>query len=253
MLIDTHCHLDLLSPVDRLSAYLTDAESAGVRGWVVPGIHPGGWRGGADVCRHRNGIHAAFGIHPRHAGEVSDRDIEDLRQWARQGVAIGEVGLDRRHGYPERQEELFRRQIRIACERELPLLIHCSGMVGRTLTVLREERAQRVGGILHGYSGSFESAREFIRLGFALSPGDNLLRRNTDRPRRLVQALELSWLVLESDAPGPAVDSPRNRPGFLAELAGCIATIIGCSSDEVVRETGRTAVRILPLLGRELR
>lgn len=253
MLIDTHCHLDLPWLGNHPETYLAAAGAAGVERWVVPGLHPDGWQGIADLCRRYDGTFPAFGIHPRHAGEVSEEALVSLRQWAGKGVAVGEIGLDRRCAHPERQQELFRRQIRIACELELPLLIHCNGMVGMTLAVLREERAERVGGILHGYCGSLESAREFVQMGFVLSPGGNLLRQNTDRPRRLLQSLGLSRLVLESDAPGPAADSPRNRPEFLTELVDCIATMTGYSPGEIIRETGRAALEILPCLGREHR
>jgi len=209
MLIDTHCHLDFSPFVDHLEQYLTAAYAAGVRRWIVPGVHPDAWKLIARLCEQFDGLYPAFGIHPRHAAEVSDRHLIVLEELALQGVAIGETGLDRHCGNLPLQEELFRRQIRIAVSCKLPLLIHCRDMTGRTLEILHDEQAGQVGGLMHAYSGSVESAREFIKLGFAISIGGTLMRSNAVRLPRLARELPLSCLVMETDAPdtGPMLSS----------------------------------------------
>lgn len=251
MLIDTHCHLDFPPLEDNLEQYRTAAAAAGVRRWIVPGVHPGAWELIARVCKQFDGFYPAFGIHPRHAPEISDHHLKLLEQMALQGVAIGETGLDRRCADLPLQEELFRRQIRIAVSCRLPLLIHCRDMIGRTLEILRKERAEQVGGIMHAYSGSVESAREFIGLGFAISLGETLMRQNAVRPLRLAKELPLSWLVMETDAPDTepyAEQSARNRPEMLSRIAGELARIREATVAEVVLETGRTALRVIPKL-----
>ncbi len=251
MLIDTHCHLDFPPLVDHLEQYLTAASTAGVRRWIVPGVHPGAWELIARLCEQFEGLCPAFGIHPRHAAEGSDRHLIVLEQLALQGVAIGETGLDRHCGNLPLQEDLFRRQIRIAVSCQLPLLIHCRDMIGRTLEILHDEQAGQVGGLMHAYSGSVESAREFIKLGFAISLGETLMRRNAVRPLRLARELPLSWLVMETDAPdaGPHAErSARNRPEMLPGIAGELAGIREKAVGEVVLETGKTALRVIPKL-----
>ena len=252
MLIDTHCHLDFPPFVDHLEQYLTAAYAAGVRRWIVPGVHPDAWKLIVRLCEQFDGLYPAFGIHPRHAAEVSDRHLIVLEELALQGVAIGETGLDRHCGNLLLQEELFRRQIRIAVSCKLPLLIHCRDMTGRTLEILHDEQAGQVGGLMHAYSGSVESAREFIGLGFAISIGGTLKRRNAVRLPQLARELPLSCLVMETDAPdtGPhAEQSARNWPVMLSGIAGELARIRGITVDEVVLETGRTALRVIPKLG----
>lgn len=256
MLIDTHCHLDFPPLVDNLEQYLTAASSAGVRRWIVPGVHPDAWELIARICEQFAGLCPAFGIHPRHAAEVTDRHLDMLENLAPQGVAIGEAGLDRHYGNMPLQEELFRRQIRISVGCGLPLLIHCRDMIGRTLDILRDEQAEQVGGIMHAYSGSVESAREFIKLGFAISLSGTLMRPTAVRPKRLARELPLSWLVIETDAPdtGPHLERyTRNRPEMLSVIAGELALIKEKTVDEVVLETCNTALRVIPKLGTDSR
>lgn len=253
MLIDTHCHLDLSPLADTLDSYLAQASATGVRYWVVPGIHPDHWERILRLCRQHGQLRPAFGIHPCHAGEVTENHLLLLEQQAVQGIAIGEVGLDRHLAEPLRQEQLFRRQIRIACAHGLPLLVHCRGMIEQTLMILREEGADRVGGIMHAYSGSVESAREFIRLGFSIALCSTLMLQNAVRPLRLARGLPLSSLVLESDAPDQGLSpggAARNRPELLHEIAEKVAHVCGRSLEEVISETGKASARVLPGLVR---
>lgn len=249
MLIDTHCHLDLSPLAGNPGSYLAQGSAMGVQGWLVPAIHPDGWERIARLCRQHEHLQPAFGIHPCHAGEVTEEHLRLLEQRAVQGIAVGETGLDRYCDDLPRQELLFRRQIRIACDRGLPLVVHCRDMIGRTLQILHEERADRVGGIMHAYSGSVESAREFVRLGFAIALCGTLLVRNAVKPLRLARELPLSVLVLETDAPDQAAAGEgqgRNDPGLLSRIAARLADVRGELPDLVVCETGRTACRVLP-------
>ena len=238
-LIDSHCHLDLEPLCLRLATVLSDAYQAGVSAFVVPGVHPAGWDGMAVLASKHTAISPAFGIHPMHAECATDANLARLAALAPTGVAIGEIGLDPSYTVAmERQERAFREQLRLAVSLGLPVLIHCRRAFQRTLRVLQEEGAQQVGGIMHAFSGSSEMAREFIRLGFAISISGMLTRPNSIRLHRVVRELPLEALVLETDAPDMTPQRYRgqpNQPAYLLETLHAVAEIKGVAALVVAR------------------
>jgi len=251
MLIDTHCHLDLPPLIDQLDELLMEARAVGVSKWIVPAVHPNGWQRISELAKRDPTLRPAYGIHPLHAANATAEQLKQLMQLAPEGVAIGEIGLDMTYGNLDKQEVLFREQLRIARHHQLPVLIHCRKAVGRTLAILREEFAGQAGGIMHAFSGSLESARDFIRLGFVISLSATLTRSNSVRPLRLATHLPLDQLVLETDAPDLSPsdhpDTP-NRPAWLSETALKLATIKATTITEIARQTTATALRVIPKL-----
>jgi TatD DNase family protein len=228
-LIDTHCHLDCEPLSSRLPDVLAAAERAGVIGCVVPGVHPGGWARIERLCRDHAGIYPAFGIHPMHADLADDSALARLAEMAGAGCAIGEIGLDPHYTVSLEQQELaFREQLRLALSLGLPVLVHCRRAFQRTLRVLKEEKAAQVGGIMHAFSGSPEMAREFIRIGFAISLSGTVTWEHAVRPARLAGEIPLESLVLETDAPDltPApFRGQANQPAHLLEVLATVARI----------------------------
>jgi TatD DNase family protein len=250
-LIDTHCHLDLEPLGARLTEVVREAGAAGVRRFVVPGVHPGGWDGISAAAAEDLRIMPAYGIHPMHAGYAGEPVLERLRELAPLGCAVGETGIDPAYEVSlELQEAAFREQIRIAVECDLPLLVHCRRAFQRVLRVLHEERVDRVGGIMHAFSGSVEMAREFIKLGFAISISGTVTWHNAARPVRVAREVPLEHLVLETDAPDMTPERYRgrfNRPAWITETALRVAEVRGITVDEVARITTANAGRILRL------
>jgi len=230
-LIDTHCHLDLEPLFIRLPAIISAAHQAGVVQFVVPGVHPDAWERIATLACEQNGVLPAFGIHPMHADVADDHNLSRLAVVASRGVALGEIGLD--PSYPVSmgsQERAFREQLRLAVSLGLPLLIHCRRAFQKTLQILHEEGAHRVGGIMHAFSGSAEMAREFIKLGFAISISGMVTRDNSVRLPKLVRELPLEEMVLETDAPDLTPQRYRglpNQPAYLVETLHAVARIKG--------------------------
>jgi TatD DNase family protein len=253
-LIDSHCHLDLEPLKSGLPHILQEACAAGVLGFVVPGVHPDGWPGISALAGENLRIFPAYGIHPMHAGCLNDQVLDQLLERVTQGVAIGETGLDPAYSVSlELQERAFREQLRIAVTHGLPLLIHCRRAFQRVAAILREERADQVGGIMHAFSGSVEMAREFIRLGFAISISGTVTWNNAVRPLRVARELSLEHLVLETDAPDMTPQRYRgvfNRPAWITETALRVAEVRGISLEEVARMTTANARRILRLESR---
>lgn len=248
-LVDTHCHLDCEPLYSRLSEILAFARQAGVTGYVIPGVHPAGWERIAALARNHEEVAAAFGIHPMHADLADDSILAALEDVAGTGAALGEIGLDPAYSVAlEQQERAFRGQLRLAVSLELPVLIHCRRLFQRTLTILKEENAGRVGGIMHAFSGSPEMAREFIRLGFLISLSGTVTWQGAVRPVRLAREIPLESLVLETDAPDMAPRNYRgqpNQPAWLREVLVAVADIRGMLVADVACVTTHNAQRVL--------
>lgn len=238
-LIDTHCHLDQDLLFLRLAEVLPAAHLAGVTHFVVPGVHPDGWERMGCLAREHEGIFLAFGIHPMHADVADDSSLSRLAAISSGGVAIGEIGLDPSYAVSmECQERAFRNQLRTAVSLGMPVLIHCRRAFQQTLQILQEEGAHHVGGIMHAFSGSFEMAREFIRLGFAISISGMVTRDNSVRLPRVVGELPLEALVLETDAPDMTPQRYKgqsNQPAYLMETLLAVARIKGVEAHVAAR------------------
>jgi len=250
-LIDSHCHLDLEPLRSEVASLMAEAVAVGVQGFVVPGVHPDGWSGIASLAAGDPRILPAYGIHPMHAGFASAEVVERLLGLAAGGVAIGEIGLDPAYPVPlEQQEQAFREQLRIAVKCGLPVLVHCRKAFQRVARILREERADQVGGIMHAFSGSLEMAQEFTTLGFAISVSGTVTWHNAVKPLRVARELPLEHLVLETDAPDMSPERYRgsfNRPAWIVETALQVAALRGISLEEVARITSGNVRRALRL------
>jgi TatD DNase family protein len=250
-LFDSHCHLDLEPLRSELPKTIQEANTAGVMGFVVPGVHPGGWAAIAALAAENPQIFPAYGIHPMHAESVTDQSLNSLSEFSKKGLAIGEIGLDPTCQVPlDLQKQAFREQLRVAVQLGLPVLIHCRRAFQTLLSVLREESAHQVGGIMHAYSGSVEMAREFIRLGFAISISGSVTWQNAVKPLQVARELPLEHLVLETDAPDmtPACHQGAfNRPAWLPKTAQRVAEVREIPLEQVARITTGNVRRILRL------
>jgi TatD DNase family protein len=250
MFMDTHCHLDDASLLDRLPEVLAAARNAGVERFIIPGVGPEGWRGIMALASKDSGIYPAPGIHPMRADRCSDEALRRLTEICGEAVAIGEIGLDYTYEDMPRdvQQEAFRAQLKLAVAAGLPVLLHCRRAFQDLLRILREEGAERVGGVMHAFSGSVEIAEECIKLGFLISICGTVTYDNAVRPLDLVRRIPLDHLVLETDAPDMAPVPYRgrtNEPAFLVETAKKVAAIKGVTLEEVAAVTTANAQRVL--------
>jgi len=250
MFVDTHCHLDHPSLYSRLDDVLASARRAGVEKFVTPGVAPKGWEGIARISSLGAGIFPAFGVHPMMAGMYDDGLLDVLERFARRGVAIGEVGLDYALTGVSREKQVaaFRGQARLAVRLGLPVLIHCRRAFRDLLQIMKEEGLREVGGIMHAFSGSPETARECIRQGFMISICGTVTYRNAVRSPEVAAAVPLESLVLETDAPDLTPEPWRgreNEPAFLLETAGKVAGIKGLSLEELAEATTANVAGIL--------
>lgn len=248
MLVDTHCHLNLPPLISQLDELLLEARTAGIDRWIVPAVRPDDWDQLAQLAHTTPGVRPAYGVHPQHAATVTTGCLARLDRIAAEGVAIGEIGLDGTCGNQYLQEQLFRAQLRIARTHGLPVLIHCRRAIGRTIEVMRAEGVATVGGIMHAFSGSCESARDCLRLNLVLSISGVVTRPGAVRLQQVCRELSLQQLVLETDAPDLTPftrGQTSNRPAWLSDTATALAKLKGCTIEEVAHATTATANRAI--------
>ena len=167
-------------------------------------------------------------------------------------VAVGEIGLDYHWDTPERelQRHWFRRQLELAGEENMPVIIHSRDAAADTLSILKECRAGELGGVIHCYSYSPELASEFLKLGFFLGIGGVVTFRNGKKLKETVRETPLDRIVLETDSPYMAPEphrGERNSSLFLRYVVRQIAEIKKLSPETVIEETWKNACRLYRL------
>ncbi len=260
-MIDSHCHLDVAVFDDDRAAMLARAATAGVTGMLVPAIRPDTWTAlAAMLGRHPAApLAIALGVHPQIVPELTDGEhtaIADLTAAIATArtpatVAVGECGLDGGTGERARQEQIFRAHIRAARELRLPLVVHVRRAHDTAASILRDERAAEVGGVMHSYSGPPDLIPIYRELGFAFSFAGAVTRASARKPLAAAAAVPDELLLCETDAPdqtpgpgGEAGGRGRNEPAHLAEIIAALARIRGRSVAEVAASTAANARRI---------
>ncbi len=230
MLIDTHSHFDDSSfDHDRPLAWAR-AVQAGVSGQIVPAISAAHWPRLRAVCAAYPQLYPAYGLHPMYLAEHRAADLETLAVWLEQepAVAVGECGLD--FFVPgldvAAQTQFFTRQLALAHDLHLPVILHARRAVDAVLQQLRRYPGLR--GVVHSFAGSEQQARQLIDLGFYLSVGGPLTYPRAQRLQRLVTVLPLEFLLLETDAPDQPLSNrrgQRNEPAYLPEVLHTLARL----------------------------
>lgn len=201
------------------------------------------------VARDRRGVFAALGVHPMRAVQFGKDALARLERLASDAVAIGEIGLDYSYADVPRdiQQAAFRAQLLLAVRRGLPVLLHCRRAFADLLVILREERVDTVGGVMHAFSGSPEIAAECVKLGLYIGVAGPVTYENAIRPVEVVRRIPLVHLLLETDAPDlapvPYRGSP-NEPAYLLETATRVAEVKGVSLERIATVTTTSAERL---------
>lgn len=246
MLIDSHCHLDLDAFDADRDAVISRARAAGISRFIVPAVSRRRWEGLARLCDGRDDLHPAYGLHPMFMDEHGDGDLDALPAWLQEhpAVAVGECGLDFHAGDEDRAAQcaLFERQLEIARELDLPVIVHARRSVEEVIIAIR--RVGRLRGVVHSFPGSFEQARQLWENGFRISLGGPLTYERARKLRRLVADIPLEWLLLETDSP----DQPnhghqgeRNEPVRLREVLAVVAQLRNEDETAVAQATSANA------------
>jgi TatD DNase family protein len=234
-LVDSHCHIDMPQfDVDRGEVVARAREAGLLEMLVVGGVDEAAGHRRALREADRYSLPATAGLHPHESRLASDQVYDELRGLARDGrlVAIGEVGLDFHydHSPREAQREAFRRQIRLARDVGLPIVVHTREADEETARLLDAEGASEVGGVIHCFTGGFDLARRALALGFHLSFSGIVAFPRSEVIQKVAAETPLDRLLIETDAPylaPPPHRGKRNEPAFVVEVARKVAELRG--------------------------
>ena len=205
MLFDTHVHLNAEQFNDDLQEVIDRAIAEGVTNMVVVGFDELTINKAIELAEKYDFIYASVGWHPVDAIDMTPEHLEWLKELASHPkvVALGEMGLDYYwdKSPKEIQKEVFRKQIKLAKEVKLPIIIHNRDATADIVEILKEENAGEVRGIMHCYSGSVETALECIDMNFYISLGGPVTFKNAKKPKEVAESIPLDRLLVETDCP----------------------------------------------------
>ncbi len=248
MLIDTHCHLNFSPLAEKLETVLERARHAGIGRMVIPAYDAASWPDIARLVERYDTLYAAFGLHP---WVLEDADsLDELPRWLDHPrcVAIGEIGLDfAKEGHEDRNLQIasLRRQLDLAKERDLPVLLHCRKAFDFLPELLASYAPIR--GVIHAYSQSPQLAERLTDLGLHLGFGGAITRKNAKRAKKSAISVPMECIVLETDAPSIGTEStpPENvEPCHVEEIASALATLRGIDVSTVARFTSANAAKL---------
>jgi TatD DNase family protein len=252
MFIDTHAHLYLEQFENDFEDVLLRARSCGVGMIVMPAIDILSIEKAIGLCERNEGMYAMAALHPSAVKDASDDDFSRVAELCDSPyvVAIGETGLDYYwdRSFDTKQQDYVRRHIRLAIERDLPIIFHIREATSDLLRIVDEERTTssqptRLRGIFHCFTGSAEEAQRMWELGFYLGIGGIVTFKNAGL-NDVVRDIPLDRLVLETDAPylAPApYRGKRNEPAYVQLVAKTIASTKNVSVDHVADATTNNA------------
>jgi len=273
-LTDTHCHLDFNKFEEDRDAVIERAREAGVRRIVVPALDLESSRAALQLAATTPDIYAAVGFHPSDAAKWNGSSYEDLKRLIASDsphnriVAIGEIGIDY-YWVKEQvdrlwQLKLLRLQLELAQEVNKPVIIHMReeedawfGQASLDLLRILSEWHQRLQaekhplierpGVLHSFNGTLETAQKAIALNFYIGVTGPVTYKNAEEKRRIIRALPLERLLIETDAPflTPVPHrGKRNEPAFVVHIADKIAEIHDTTREQVAEITTTNAARL---------
>jgi TatD DNase family protein len=254
MLFDTHVHLNADQFQEDVEDVMKRAQEAGVKRMVVVGFDRLTITRAMELVEKYDWLYAAVGWHPVDAIDMTEEDLNWIEELANHPkvVAIGEMGLDYHWDKSPKdvQKDVFRRQIRLAKKVKLPIIIHNREATQDIVDILKEEGASDVGGVMHCFSGSAETALECVKLNFYISLGGPVTFKNAKKPKEVAEAVPLDKLLIETDCPYLAPHpyrGKRNEPAYVKLVAEEIAALKHLSYEEVAAATMKNANTLFQL------
>ena len=253
-LADSHVHLDDAAFDADRQAVVERARAAGVTLQVVPGVDVSSWPRIRALCTPGSGLYPAYGMHPMFLDQHRPEHLLELSQWLKshRPIAVGEIGLDFHvEGLAaEDQRDYFRRQLALAREFDLPVIVHARAALDEVTATLR--RIGNLRGVVHSFAGSQQQAEQLWKLGFYLGIGGPVTYERAQRLRRIVAKMPVQYLLLESDAPDQPLSShrgERNEPAYVAEVLQHVAMLRGESPEAIASATTANTRRLFGITG----
>ncbi len=242
-MIDSHCHLTDPRLHQQLDAVLSRANAAGVVRMITIGTSLEDDRAAIELCRGRENLRCAIGIHPNHCQDAELSDIETLRELQRElsVVALGEMGLDYFHNFADRdrQKRFFEAQLALAAELGRPIVIHSREAIDDTLAILKSVPTVRA--VFHSFTGTIDEGMKILDAGYLLGFTGPVTFKKNDGLREVVKRTPKDRLLVETDAPyltpEPMRKQKTNEPAMVVHTALVVAEQWGVGIEEVNRVT----------------
>lgn len=253
MIFDTHAHYEDSKFDEDRHSLLVSMQENGIGKIVNVGSTIETSVKSIELAQQYDFMYAAVGVHPSEIAGMDDAGIACLAKQAGHGkvVAIGEIGLDyyweKEAAVREQQRYWFQRQLELARDAQLPVIIHSRDAAKDTLAIMKEAYKMQVPGIIHCFSYTPEMALEYVRMGYYIGIGGVVTFKNAKKLKEVVQKIPLAYLLLETDCPYMAPEpyrGKRNHSQYLTYVAAEIARIKGCLPEEVIAATEQNACRI---------
>lgn len=254
MLFDSHAHYNDKRFAEDRDAVLDSMQKNGV-GYIVNACAAlPEMEGILEIAEKYPFVYATVGVHPHDVGDMTEADLEKIRAYAKHEKvrAIGEIGLDYYYDNSPRdlQKHWFAKQVALARELKMPVVIHDRDAHQDTMDILRAENVRTVGGIFHCYAGSVEMAKEILDWGMYIAFGGTLTFKNAVRAVEVAKFVPLDRIVLETDCPYLAPEpcrGQRNSSLLMHYVAEKLAEIRGISAEEIANITCENAKRVFKI------
>lgn len=251
MIIDTHAHYDDKAFEEDREELLDSLQEKGIVRVINSGSSMGACKRTVELTKKYDYIYGTLGIHPCDCEELTEEDVQWIKSQCalEKIVAVGEIGLDYYWDEPDReiQKKWFARQMELAKEVQLPMVIHSRDAAQDTITMMKEHHAEEVGGVIHCYSYSKECARDFLEMGFYFGVGGVVTFQNGKKLKEVVEYLPMDRILTETDSPylSPVPNrGKRNDSRNLVHVVEEIARIKGLSVEEVQQICKENAYRL---------
>lgn len=246
MIFESHAHYDDEAFDEDREKLLNSFPEKGIECVINVGANIDTTKKTIELTKKYPFVYGSIGVHPNDVVELNEEKIQWLKTQSNleKVIAIGEIGLDYYYDEPEKeiQKKWFIRQLDLARNVKLPVIIHSRDSAKDTLTILRGENAKEIGGVIHCYSYSKEMAREFLELGFYIGIGGVSTFKNAKKVKEAIEYIPLESILLETDCPYLAPEpyrGKRNSSLYIPYIAQAIAEIKGISYQEVIEVTNK--------------
>ena len=251
MFVDTHTHLFFNNFDEDRDEVIQRALDAGVKYMLVPGTDLETSKQAIALAEKYDSIYAAVGIHPHDTDEWNDSIITELRDLAKHEkvVAIGEIGLDYYYDFSPKEQQLkaFNKQIQLAIELDLPIIVHNRDSNDDIMDFARRYGDSGLKAQYHCFAGSAENARELVEMGHYISFTGNITFKKADNIRKVLAAIDPESLLLETDSPfltPVPYRGKRNEPANIPIIAETMAEIHKLTRDDIARTTSWNAYKL---------
>lgn len=248
MFFDSHAHLDDGRFDDDRDLVISSLKNEGIDFFINVGADIKGSRNSLLLAEKYDFVYASCGVHPHDTDSMTEDDLKEIEKMlsSKKAVALGEIGLDYYYDNSERetQKKWFIRQLELAKKLDVPVIVHCRDAMGDCLEIIKNSGVTK--GVMHCFSGSSESAKEILKLGWYISFSGSVTFKNAKNLQMAAETIPMDRLLIETDSPylsPEPVRGKRNDPSRVKYVAQKIAEIKGITVEEVAKITTENTKR----------